>query len=513
MKLYKMTAKVLIRKFILFACMASVLTFIDEKCPKRCSCRGGGTISVYCDGLSLRLIPKDIANKTEHISLTLNKIKNISSDDFVGLSNLRKLNLVSNEIESIAEDAFRYLPKLRSLNLGHNRIRYLSPKTFEKLHYLEELYINDNMLAGVDGNLFRHLPNLRLLFVQTNRIGYSANAFANIPNLVFLNLAHNKLSRIGYGTFKDSKKLSILYLHNNQINHIDRNAFDTLKHLTEVRLHDNELMSLNEDVLKNKLKLSRISLYDNPLHCDCNLFWINDVLRAGWILFTHKEKIRCHFPSNIDNRPIIDLSRNDFMCYGVWSEWGKWSSCNKPCGTGLRERKRICHTNARSDVSGSCSGNDDEAQECNTIKCSTGMVTNWSQWGACTSSCNMGMRKRVRRCVSRDASTGTPACHENLVDNEICRERVCPIDGSWSEWSIWSSCKQFRKNQNCGLGIKRRRKSCTNPAPLYGGKLCDGQREITQNQFCITSACPAKTSWTAWSAWSGCSVTCGRGKI
>ena len=48
-----------------------------------------------------------------------------------------------------------------------------------------------------------------------------------------------------------------------------------------------------QDVLKHKLKLSRISINDNPLHCDCNLYWMINVIRAGWIIFQHRDKIKC----------------------------------------------------------------------------------------------------------------------------------------------------------------------------------------------------------------------------
>ncbi|OTF83945.1 A disintegrin and metalloproteinase with thrombospondin motifs family protein, partial [Euroglyphus maynei] len=61
-----------------------------------------------------------------------------------------------------------------------------------------------------------------------------------------------------------------------------------------------------------------------------------------------------------------------------------------------------------------------------------------------------------------------------------CQEGQCvridhtalhPIDGGWSDWSQWSDC-----SLNCGGGIRRSRRDCTNPKPQNGGKFCIGER-------------------------------------
>lgn len=50
-----------------------------------------------------------------------------------------------------------------------------------------------------------------------------------------------------------------------------------------------------------------------------------------------------------------------------------------------------------------------------------------------------------------------------------------PTDGGWSEWSECSAI--------CGGGIQTR--TCTNPAPLYGGKSCEGESQ----QECNVDSC------------------------
>lgn len=60
-----------------------------------------------------------------------------------------------------------------------------------------------------------------------------------------------------------------------------------------------------------------------------------------------------------------------------------------------------------------------------------------------------------------------------------------PVDGVWSCWSPWSKC-----SATCGGGHYMRTRSCTNPAPAYGGDICLGLH--TEEALCNTQPCPGK---------------------
>ena len=62
----------------------------------------------------------------------------------------------------------------------------------------------------------------------------------------------------------------------------------------------------------------------------------------------------------------------------------------------------------------------------------------------------------------------------------------CPVDGSWSDYnSEWTSC-----SVSCGGGSQTRDRSCSNPAPAFGGANCEGNAEETQK--CNLHECPGK---------------------
>ena len=52
----------------------------------------------------------------------------------------------------------------------------------------------------------------------------------------------------------------------------------------------------------------------------------------------------------------------------------------------------------------------------------------------------------------------------------------CPTDGGWSPFSEWSDCSAA-----CAGGDQFRTRTCTDPAPAFGGELCLGEGIETQD--------------------------------
>lgn len=59
---------------------------------------------------------------------------------------------------------------------------------------------------------------------------------------------------------------------------------------------------------------------------------------------------------------------------------------------------------------------------------------------------------------------------------------LAPVDGNWGRWAAWNAC-----DKSCGYGKQKRKRTCSDPAPKFGGKTCPGPD--TQFRMCNMMAC------------------------
>ena len=69
--------------------------------------------------------------------------------------------------------------------------------------------------------------------------------------------------------------------------------------------------------------------------------------------------------------------------------------------------------------------------------------------------------------------------------NRVLFSCYIAVHGGWSDWSEWSDC-----SVTCGNGTQVRERSCTNPAPMFGGRDCEGVRQEVRE--CFPRHCPSK---------------------
>ncbi|XP_078377620.1 SCO-spondin-like [Oculina patagonica] len=190
---------------------------------------------------------------------------------------------------------------------------------------------------------------------------------------------------------------------------------------------------------------------------------------------------------------------------GKWSSWAEWSICTTSCGVGTQRRFRTC-SNPRPAYGGQeCNGSRIETRNCNRGSCPVdGSWSNWEEWGSCSKSCGGGVQKRVRGCTNPPPANGGRDCIGRREQTQACNQNACPVDGEWSRWTEWTSC-----SRTCGIGEKKRSRTCTNPRPANGGKDCEGPADETRE--CSNRICPVDGEWSGWKDWAPCSVTCGTG--
>ncbi|KAL9959836.1 hypothetical protein ACROYT_G033194 [Oculina patagonica] len=132
--------------------------------------------------------------------------------------------------------------------------------------------------------------------------------------------------------------------------------------------------------------------------------------------------------------------------------------------------------------------------------------TDWSAWSACPADkCLNAVRSRSRSCTDPAPAFGGQNCRGASGMNQLCPiDCIVPIDGSWGNWGAWSAC-----SKTCGNGTATRSRQCDKPHQQNGGGACVGP--AIESQECFVQHCPVDGNWSMWSAWSACSVTCGSG--
>ncbi|XP_044844305.1 properdin [Mauremys mutica] len=111
--------------------------------------------------------------------------------------------------------------------------------------------------------------------------------------------------------------------------------------------------------------------------------------------------------------------------------------------------------------------------------------SHWTPWGPCSMSCGEGVQRRSQTCLGQGQCSNGPRKRWEIRACSL--KDCCPVMGGWSAWGPWSSC-----SVTCAEGVRKRLRSCTEPAPICGGS-CLGPG--TDTQSCDTNKiCPRSLS-------------------
>ncbi|XP_059380512.1 semaphorin-5A [Carassius carassius] len=127
----------------------------------------------------------------------------------------------------------------------------------------------------------------------------------------------------------------------------------------------------------------------------------------------------------------------------------------------------------------------------------------WSGWKACSHS--DGGSFGSCQCRTRACDSPSPQCGGQPCQGIFVEVANCSRNGAWTPWTAWAPC-----STSCGIGFQVRQRSCSNPTPRHGGRVCVGQNR--EERYCNEHLpCPPHVYWSAWSPWERCTVPCGGG--
>ncbi|KAF7709424.1 semaphorin-5B isoform X1 [Silurus meridionalis] len=181
---------------------------------------------------------------------------------------------------------------------------------------------------------------------------------------------------------------------------------------------------------------------------------------------------------------------------GAYGPWTQWQPCNHDDGDGTSAC--LCRSRACDSPPPLCGGKMCEGPTIEVANCSrNGGWTPWSSWGQCSTSCEIGFEVRQRSCNNPSPRHGGRVCVGQAREQRFCNEKVsCPQPVFWSSWSPWSKC-----SAECGGGVHSRSRNCEN------GNSCPGC--ALEYQACNLESCPEVRRNTPWTPWVPVNVTQG----
>nr|XP_022908064.1 toll-like receptor 6 [Onthophagus taurus] len=246
----------------------------------------------YC---KIRNVPPAILSSMHHLrSLSLRSHNSdwsvmtleLHRESFLGMSQLRSLDLGDNNIWTTPQHLFCPLYSLERLNLTKNKLQDVISLGFNEIdemthsrscgNSLDILDLSDNDIISIPDHSFANLKSLRTLSLQNNAISSLGDrAFSNLKNLQTINMSSNSIVALPPELFHSSRSLNHLYLQNNSLSVLAPGILEGLDQLQVVDLSHNELSSrwINRDAFKGLVRLVELNLGYNSLNkIDGNVF-------------------------------------------------------------------------------------------------------------------------------------------------------------------------------------------------------------------------------------------------
>jgi len=204
----------------------------------------------------------DASNRLERLDLSANLIESIPDDFLNANSSLEMLDLSDN----ILVDVGRFLlnaSRLRRLDLSKNYLSHLPLSAFANLMNLVYLDVSRNHLKGqIDGHLIWLLPQLEMFMVDGNNVTCVEFKGPSVQ-LVRLTMSCNSLN--GLPRLFHAPELEVLDVADNQIGAIGDDSFACCKSLRQLRLARNGIASVSVGAFRGLVRLTEIDLSDNRL--------------------------------------------------------------------------------------------------------------------------------------------------------------------------------------------------------------------------------------------------------
>lgn len=204
-----------------------------QACPDPCDCPIQWPTALYCDHRAMGALPDSLPARTQYLFLQGNNISSLSSSPLSNTTGLRWLILDQNQLQSdgVDQTALQNLSRLYYLFANHNRLTRIPANLPAGLR---QLRLAHNHISSITPGTFRNLQNLTLLLLQGNRLStVMLDDFIGLVNLNLLDVSGNLFSTVPRHL---PASLQQLYLSNNSLSGLEEDSLVGFAGLRYLRL-------------------------------------------------------------------------------------------------------------------------------------------------------------------------------------------------------------------------------------------------------------------------------------
>ena len=214
-------------------------------------------------------LPQRLANvstKMMRLSAARNKISNLHSTVFEGLTEMLIVNLNDNRLISFPADFLVNNTKLHTLEIGQNKIGKLPERMLSTLRDLTLLRLDGMELNNDVWKEVKYLTKLQVLLLNNNNIeSFDLEVMQTLNNLGLLDISGNKLKKIPNETFESHNAMILINASSNSIASIDKDSFKGLSTLFNLDLKENQIKDVHKEALSHLTSLQLLNMSSNNI--------------------------------------------------------------------------------------------------------------------------------------------------------------------------------------------------------------------------------------------------------
>ncbi|XP_049823439.1 toll-like receptor Tollo [Aethina tumida] len=225
---------------------------------------------------------------------------------------LRYIYLAGNLIRDIGSNGFAYMNNLKEIYLDKNALTSFEREWFatkSRVSFLEVLNVHHNKIVTIKSGSFHHFPNLYTIDFSFNEIEYiSSDIFNDNLNLRTFDVSFNKLTTLNPNVLKPIRRVEKFLISFNFLRHLDVSLMDKQK-IDHISLHPNQWLCSCMRQLERKMYEKSIKSMTSEFTVKSQDFFFKYQLPINTNLVASNLSICTEI---LDTCPTIELTK-DFL--------------------------------------------------------------------------------------------------------------------------------------------------------------------------------------------------------